>query len=54
MSTPTTRKHPRTLEEAFGPYERGPVVDIRDPDHRIGILCAIGIVLVLALVGVLG
>jgi hypothetical protein len=22
-STPTTRRHPRTLEEAFGPYARG-------------------------------
>ncbi len=22
-STPSTRRHPRTLEEAFGPYARG-------------------------------
>lgn len=22
MTTPTTRKHPRTLQEAFGPYAR--------------------------------
>ena len=23
----TTRRHPRTLEEAFGPYARGPIID---------------------------
>lgn len=26
----TTRRHPRTLEEAFGPYQRGPVEDPSD------------------------
>jgi hypothetical protein len=23
----TTRRHPRTMEEAFGPYGRGPIID---------------------------
>jgi len=23
----TTRRHPRTMEEAFGPYSRGPIID---------------------------
>jgi hypothetical protein len=26
----TTRKYPRTLEEAFGPYQRGPVEPMQD------------------------
>lgn len=25
MPYPTTRKYPRTMEEAFGPYQRGPI-----------------------------
>ena len=27
----TTRKYPRTLEEAFGPYARGPVHEPEQP-----------------------
>ncbi len=23
----TTKRHPRTLEEAFGPYARGPIIE---------------------------
>ena len=34
MTTPTvvtTRRYPRTLEEAFGPYQRQGLVDPREP-----------------------
>jgi hypothetical protein len=27
MSAPTIRRYPRTLEQAFGPYARGPIVE---------------------------
>ena len=27
----TTRKHPRTIEEAFGPYQRGNIYEEVDP-----------------------
>jgi hypothetical protein len=36
---PITYRHPRTLEEAFGPYERwGPIVDKDEdfPDMTLG------------------
>lgn len=26
-----TRKYPRTMEEAFGPYARGPIQEQQDP-----------------------
>lgn len=49
-----TRKFPRTLAEAFGPYETGP---IHDPHQRqdwfdafIVVLSVVGIVAVFALV----
>lgn len=29
----TTRRHPRTLSEAFGPYERGGLYVAPDPMH---------------------
>lgn len=28
----TTRRHPRTLEDAFGPYARGPVHPMPEPE----------------------
>jgi hypothetical protein len=30
----TTRKYPRTLEQAFGPYARGPISEQYDPMPR--------------------
>lgn len=30
----TTRRHPRTLQEAFGPYATGPVLDKPEPRRR--------------------
>ncbi len=39
----TTRRHPRTIEEAFGPYERGHIYSEADPltltDKVILIIC---------------
>ncbi len=39
----TTRKHPRTLEEAFGPYQRHGLVEQYDPmpkaDRIVVALC---------------
>lgn len=28
-----TRKYPRTLNEAFGPYARGPITEKEEPMH---------------------
>lgn len=47
----TTRKYPRTLEQAFGPYARGPIDEQQDPmpvaDRIVVIACCIvGIALV--------
>lgn len=34
---PITYRHPRTLEEAFGPYERwGPIVNEDEPEMTLG------------------
>lgn len=34
---PITYRHPRTLEEAFGPYERwGPIVSEDEPEMTLG------------------
>lgn len=43
----TTRKHPRTLEEAFGPYARGGIYEQVDthPNDRI-VTWACGVALV--------
>ena len=30
----TTRRHPRTLSEAFGPYERGNLHTAPEPMHK--------------------
>lgn len=30
----TTRRHPRTLSEAFGPYERGGLHTTPEPMHK--------------------
>ena len=55
----TTRKHPRTLEEAFGPYQRPGLVEHYDPMPRADrIVTAISIVgllavAVMAIVGVI-
>ena len=38
-----TRKHPRTLEEAFGPYARGPIekpLSQRDRQDRIVVIAS--------------
>jgi hypothetical protein len=44
----TTRRHPRTLEEAFGPYERGHVEEPRErmlvEDRIIITVCLVGAV----------
>jgi hypothetical protein len=49
----TTRKYPRTLEQAFGPYARGPISEQYDPMPRADKIAvwtgAIGLVLVVAL-----
>ena len=55
----TTRKYPRTLEQAFGPYARGPIQEQYDPmptADRIVVAgcCICGIaVLVVVLMGVI-
>ena len=30
---PTTKRFPRSLEEAFGPYQRGPISEPHPPMH---------------------
>jgi hypothetical protein len=41
----TTRKFPRTLEEAFGPYQRGPIHEKKQPmdpaDKLVIIVCTL-------------
>lgn len=55
----TTRKYPRTLEEAFGPYQRHGLVEQFDPmpkaDRIVVTMSVIGLVVVgvLALFGVI-
>lgn len=46
-----TRKYPRTLEEAFGPYARGPIQEHYDPMPKadrivLAISCAAALALV--------
>ena len=54
-----TRKYPRTLEEAFGPYARGPVVEPTDQmpkaDAAVLWICcaAAAVVAVLAILNML-
>jgi hypothetical protein len=45
----TTRKHPRTLEEAFGPYARGHVFEKQDRSGKDEITLAASIVALFAL-----
>lgn len=33
MPTPTIRRHPRTLQEAFGPYTSKEILPMREPTH---------------------
>lgn len=55
----TTRKYPRTLEEAFGPYERGDIQEPQDPmptaDAIILWISAVAVacVAVMAIIGLL-
>jgi hypothetical protein len=49
----TTRKYPRTLEQAFGPYARGPIHEQQDPMPRADKIvvitgCVVGIFLLVA------
>ena len=44
-----SRKYPRTIEEAFGPYERGPVEPMRE-DYSNGWWWAMGIIAVFTVV----
>ena len=50
----TTRRHPRSISEAFGPYERGGIYTEPDPLHphdRIVLrACAVAIVALLVAV----
>ena len=54
----TTRTHPRTLEQAFGPYERSGLCVAPDPLHphdRIALVaCAIAAVCLVAVLFVWG
>ena len=49
----TTRKYPRTLEEAFGPYARGTLADQPAPvhlhDHIVLVACILAIIAVICL-----
>lgn len=50
-----TRKYPRTLEQAFGPYARGPITEKDEPMHtpdKIVLLssCIAGVCLVVVLI----
>jgi hypothetical protein len=43
-------RYPRTLAEAFGPYETGPIHDpVEEAGHRLAV--AIGLVTLCALIG---
>jgi hypothetical protein len=47
----TTRKYPRTLEEAFGPYARGTLTDEQPPVHRNDqIVMAVCILVIIAVI----
>ena len=50
--TPTTRRHPRTLEEAFGPYNRHGLVEHYDPMPKADKIVTIGSVVGLIVVGI--
>ena len=53
-----TRKHPRTLNEAFGPYQDGPIHDPDDepmsPADLIVLVFSIAVALVIAVLAVFG
>lgn len=49
----TTRKYPRTLEQAFGPYARGPIDEQQDPmpaaDRVVIATCCIGAIILIVM-----
>lgn len=48
----TTRKHPRTLQEAFGPYERGGIYEEVEPMPMVDkVILAISAFVALGLLG---
>ena len=49
---PTTRKYPRSLEEAFGPYQRQGLVEYQDPMPAADKLVTATSIIGLAVVGV--
>ncbi len=61
MSFPTSRRHPRTLQEAFGPYCSSQVAPMRSPETRaervagwllaIAIGVSLGVLLVIEIAG---
>lgn len=54
-----TRRYPRTLEEAFGPYARGPIQEQYDPmpkdDKLVVGMCLVAVVslIAMALIGLI-
>lgn len=50
----TTKRHPRTMEEAFGPYGRGPIIDSYPKmDKADKIVVTAGIIIGIAFVALL-
>lgn len=51
-----TRKFPRSLEEAFGPYARGPIQEKQDPmpqaDRLVVGICLVGAMALFLMVAV--
>jgi hypothetical protein len=50
----TTRKHPRTLQEAFGPYTDSRIADTDDRHRVYDLVIAVIAVAVLALIAIGG
>ncbi len=54
----TTRKHPRTLEEAFGPYARGPILSPsarnRREDRITTVACTLAALALVAILAIWG
>lgn len=49
-----TRRYPRTLEQAFGPYARGPIEEPSQPMHKTDRIVLVASALaVVALVGMM-
>ena len=50
-NTKLDRKTPRTLEDAFGPYSRHPIIDPADEKMPVEdkILCAVALVMLVAI-----